>query len=51
MEADPLGLSRLPAGFGEDSLYKTTGSEGPSVQCRHLKVAKVAGLCFTLSVS
>lgn len=47
VEAGPLGQSRLPAGFGEALLYKMRGSESPSLQCRYLKVAEVAQLCFT----
>lgn len=50
MEAGPLGQSRLPSGFGEALLYKMRGGEGPSLQCRDLKVVRVAGLCFTQSV-
>lgn len=51
VEAGPLGQSRFPAGFGEAWLYKIRGREGPKLQCRFLKVTKVAGLCFTQSVS
>lgn len=51
VEAVPLGQSRLPAGFGEALLYKMRGHDGPKLQCRFLKVTKVAGLCFTQSVS
>lgn len=41
VEADPLGKSRLPAGFGVTLLCKMRQNEGPSLQCRYLKVAKV----------
>lgn len=51
VEAGPLVQSRLSEGFREDLLCKMRGSEGPSLQCSYLKVAKVAGLCFTQSVS